>query len=105
MSSSTTASLLGFVVVAAILVLTPGVGTTYLLATVMERGRRAAHLTAVGMIGGAAIHATIALAGAAILLRTVPESLTWIALIGGGLIVFIGLRTLVNAVRGTQSSD
>jgi threonine/homoserine/homoserine lactone efflux protein len=105
MSSSATASILGFVAVAALLVLTPGVGTTYLLATVMERGRRAAHLTAVGMICGAAVHATIAVAGAAVLLRTVPESLTWIALIGGGLIVFIGARGLVRAWTATPREE
>src|SRR4051794_30052337 len=97
--SSTAASVLAFVAVAAVLVLTPGVGTTYLLATVMSRGRRAAYLTAVGMVTGAAVHATVAVLGAAILVRALPQALTWIALVGGGLIVFLGARNLLLVFR------
>jgi len=95
----TSALLSGYLVVTALLVLTPGVGTTFLLSTVLTRGRTAAYRTATGMVTGAAIHATIAAFGAAALIRVAPRATEWIALIGGALVVFLGLRALIVAAR------
>ena len=62
-STPAVASILAFAGVAAVLVLTPGVGTTFLMSTVVDHGRKAGYLTAIGMVVGAAIHATIAAVG------------------------------------------
>lgn len=94
-------SILAFAGVAAVLVLTPGVGTTFLMSTVVDHGRKAGYLTAIGMVIGAAIHATIAAVGTAILLRRFPEALTWIAIVGGTFIAFLGLRGIARAIRTT----
>jgi threonine/homoserine/homoserine lactone efflux protein len=91
------ASILAFAGVAAVLVLTPGVGTTFLMSTVVDHGRRAGYLTAIGMVIGAAVHATVAAAGTAILLRRFPQALTWIAFVGGTFIAVLGLRGIKSA--------
>ena len=66
--------LIAFATVAALLVITPGVGTTFLISTVVGHGRRAGYLTAVGMICGAILHATIAAVGTVILLHRFPRA-------------------------------
>jgi threonine/homoserine/homoserine lactone efflux protein len=98
-SAAAATSIPAFAVVAAILVLTPGVGTTFLLSTVLSHGRRAAYLTAVGMVCGAIIHATIAAVGTAVILHAFPRALTWIAVLGGTFIMLLGIRSLVRAFR------
>lgn len=88
-----------FAIVAAVLVLTPGVGTAYLMSTVIAHGKRAGYLTATGMVLGALIHALAAAIGMAMLLRAFPDSLRWIAIGGGAFIAALGLRGLVRAIR------
>jgi threonine/homoserine/homoserine lactone efflux protein len=88
-----------FAVVAALLVITPGVGTAFLISTVVSHGRRAGYLTALGMVAGAAIHALVAAFGTSALLRIFPGALTWIALLGGAFIVWIGARGIYFALR------
>jgi threonine/homoserine/homoserine lactone efflux protein len=98
------ASILAFAGVAAVFVLTPGVGTTFLMQTVVDHGRKAGYLTAIGMVMGASIHATIAAVGTAILLRRFPEALTWIAVGGGSFIALLGLRGIARAIRPSVSA-
>ena len=88
-----------FAVIATVLVLTPGVGTAYLLSTVIGHGRRAGYLTAAGMVTGAGIHAVIAAAGMAMLLHAFPDALRWVAIGGGLFITGIGARGVVRAIR------
>jgi threonine/homoserine/homoserine lactone efflux protein len=101
---SSLAPIAAFAAVAAVLVLTPGVGTTSLVATVVAHGRRAGYLTALGMVTGAAIYALAAALGTSALLRTFPRALDWIAIGGGLFIVWLGLRGIITAVRPEASS-
>jgi threonine/homoserine/homoserine lactone efflux protein len=103
-TASAATSIPAFAAVAAILVLTPGVGTTFLLSTVLAHGRRAGYLTATGMVLGATIHATIAAVGTAALLHVFPRALSWIALVGGTFIIVLGLRGIVRALEGDGGS-
>jgi threonine/homoserine/homoserine lactone efflux protein len=88
-----------FALVAGMLVLTPGVGTAFLMSTVIAHGRRAGYLTAAGMVAGASIYALSAALGTAALLRAFPQSLRWIAIIGGAFIIWLGLKGIIRAVR------
>jgi threonine/homoserine/homoserine lactone efflux protein len=96
---SSLASVAAFATVAAVLVLTPGVGTTSLVATVISFGRRAGYLTALGMVAGATAYALGAALGTSALMRTFPRALDWIAIGGGGFIVWLGVRGILSAIR------
>jgi threonine/homoserine/homoserine lactone efflux protein len=96
---SSLASILAYSTIAAVLVVTPGVGTASLVATVVSHGRRAGYLTALGMVAGAAIYALIAAFGTSALLRLFPLSLQWIAIGGGAFIVWLGVRGIARALR------
>jgi threonine/homoserine/homoserine lactone efflux protein len=103
--ASAAASITAFAAVAAILVLTPGVGTTFLMSTVLSHGRRAGYLTAVGMVLGAAVHATIAAVGTAVVVHMFPRALTWIALVGGSFIAILGLLGVARAFRAQREDE
>lgn len=81
------------------LVLTPGVGTASLIATVVAHGKRPGYLMAGGMVIGASIYALGAALGTTALLRTFPRALQWIAIGGGAFIIVLGLRGLAGALR------
>jgi threonine/homoserine/homoserine lactone efflux protein len=90
---------LAYAAIAAVLVVTPGVGTASLIATVVAHGRRAGYLTAAGMVAGAAIYAVGAAVGTTALLRAFPRALQWVAIGGGAFIVWLGSRGIVSALR------
>jgi threonine/homoserine/homoserine lactone efflux protein len=92
-------SVSAFAVIATMLVLTPGVGTAYLLSTVIGHGRRAGYRTALGMVLGAGVHAVIAAAGMAVLLHAFPDALRWVAIVGGLFIIWIGARGLIRSFQ------
>jgi threonine/homoserine/homoserine lactone efflux protein len=99
MPGSASSLFFAYLAVTTVLVLTPGVGTTFLVSTVIDRGMRPGYLTALGMVLGAATHALLAAIGTTALLRVFPASLSWIAVIGGGYIIWLGARGITRAVR------
>jgi threonine/homoserine/homoserine lactone efflux protein len=99
-ADSSLASVSAFAVVAAVLVVTPGVGTASLISAVAAHGRRAGYLMAAGMVLGAAIYASVAAVGTTALLRVFPRALELIAIVGGAFVAGLGLRGLVSALRG-----
>ena len=104
MPDSSLTPILAFAVVAALLVLTPGVGTASLVATVIANGRRAGYLLAAGMVAGAALYATGAALGTTALLHTFPGALKAIAIGGGSFIVLLGIKGLIGAWRSPLSA-
>jgi threonine/homoserine/homoserine lactone efflux protein len=102
-TDSSLAPILGFAAIAGLLVITPGVGTASLIATVIENGRRAGYRMAIGMVGGAAIYAVGAAVGTTALLRVFPRALQWIAIAGGAFIIGLGLKAIMSAVRGSRT--
>ena len=98
MPDSSFAPVLAFAAVAAVLVVTPGVGTASLIATVVATGRRAGYLMAIGMVAGATTYALAAAAGTSALLRVFPRALQWIAIGGGAFIVLLGLKGIISAL-------
>lgn len=86
-----------FAAIAAVLVVTPGVGTAFLVSTVISHGRRAGYLAAAGMVLGGIIYALAAAVGTTVLLRAFPRSLDWIAVGGGAFIVWLGAKGIFRA--------
>jgi threonine/homoserine/homoserine lactone efflux protein len=101
---SSLAPIAAFAAVAAILVVTPGVGTASLIATVVAHGRRAGYLMALGMVAGAATYAIGAAAGITALLHAFPQALRWIAIGGGAFIIWLGIRGMFAATRTPVST-
>jgi threonine/homoserine/homoserine lactone efflux protein len=93
-----------FAAVAAVLVITPGVGTASLIAAVATRGRRAGYLMAIGMVLGAGLYALGAAIGTTALLRVFPRALLWIAIVGGCFIIGLGLKGIITALRPTKGA-
>ena len=104
MPDSSLAPILAYLAVTAVLVITPGVGTASLIATVMAHGRKAGYLTAVGMVIGAAVYAIAAATGVSALLRYSPGAVGIIALAGGAFIIWLGLKGIFTAVRSRPRS-
>jgi threonine/homoserine/homoserine lactone efflux protein len=92
-----------FSLLALVLVLTPGAGTAFLTDVVIQRGRRAGQLGAIGIWLGALTHAVAATAGLSLLLRESPRAARVVAIVGGAYIAFLGLRSFVRLARGLAS--
>jgi threonine/homoserine/homoserine lactone efflux protein len=95
---SFSASIAAFSAVAAVLVITPGMGTAFLTSTLLHNGRRAGYFAAVGMNAGALTHAIVAISARATLLRRFPQGLTALALAGGTLLIGLGCFGLYRAI-------
>ena len=96
--------IVAFAIVAALLVLTPGVGTAFLTSTVINHGRRAGYQAALGMVLGGVLYALAAALGTTALIATFPRALTWIAIGGGAFITWLGLRGLLAVLRRRPQS-
>ena len=99
MPDSSLAPIAAFAAVAAVLVLTPGVGTASLTSAVISHGRKAGYLTAIGMVAGAVLYAVAAAVGTSALLSVFPGALRWIALAGGSFIIWLGARGIMSVLR------
>jgi threonine/homoserine/homoserine lactone efflux protein len=94
------AAFLAFVLVAAVVIVTPGQDTALTIRNTLAGGRAAGVRTALGVVSGQAVWALAASAGvAALLVASEPAFLT-LKLLGAAYLVFLGARTLAAAVRG-----
>jgi len=90
---------LAFVSFTSVLVATPGSTTAVVVRNTLEGGRRAGYLTA---LGAAAANTTIAIAcalGLTVLIKVWPGSLQAIRIGGAAFLAWLGLASLVRAVR------
>jgi threonine/homoserine/homoserine lactone efflux protein len=90
-----------FVGVVAVIVVLPGPDMALVLQNGLVRGRRAALETAVGINAGLLIWAVAAALGVAALLHASAPAFTLLKLAGAGYLVWLGLRALRDAWRGT----
>jgi threonine/homoserine/homoserine lactone efflux protein len=91
----------GFVGVVAVIVVLPGPDMALVLQNGLTRGRRAAVETAVGINAGLLVWAVAAALGIAALLHASAPAFTLLKLAGAAYLVFLGLRALGDAWRGT----
>ena len=94
------AGLVAFVGVAVVVVVTPGPDTALTLRNALVGGRRAGVLTAAGVVGGQAVWTLATSAGIAALLVASRPAFTALRYAGAAYLVYLGLRSLLAAVRG-----
>ena len=95
---------LAFIGVVAVIVVVPGPDMALVLQNGLARGRRAAVETALGINAGLLVWAVAAALGVAALLHASAPAFTFLKLAGGAYLVWLGLRALGEAWRGTADS-
>ena len=95
---------LAFVAVAAVVVVLPGPDMALVLQNGLARGRRAAVATALGVNAGLLVWALAAALGVAALLQASAPAFTLLKLAGAAYLVWLGLRALGEAWRGTHAA-
>jgi threonine/homoserine/homoserine lactone efflux protein len=84
-----------YLLIAAVLTVTPGADTLYVLARSLQHGRRAGVVSALGIISGMMVHLTAAIVGLSALLLASAVAFTAVKLVGAAYLVYLGLRTLL----------
>jgi threonine/homoserine/homoserine lactone efflux protein len=93
------AALLAFVLVAAVVIVTPGQDTALTVRNTLAAGRRAGLRTATGVVAGQAVWALAASVGLAALLVASEPAFVALKLAGAAYLVYLGARALIAAVR------
>jgi RhtB (resistance to homoserine/threonine) family protein len=97
------ADLVAFAGVAAVIIVLPGPDMALVLQNGLAHGRRAAVETAVGINAGLVVWALAAALGIAALLHASAPAFTLLKLAGAAYLVWLGLRVLNEARRGTSA--
>ncbi|MEJ8652116.1 LysE family translocator [Streptomyces sp. MS1.AVA.3] len=90
--------LIAFTGVAAGMVAMPGADFAVVVRNALD-SRRAGVATAVGVAGGLLVHTALAVAGLAAVLVAVPTLFGAVQLLGGGYLLYLGVRALAAAFR------
>ena len=96
--------LLAFVVVAALVIVTPGQDTALTIRSTLAGGRRAGVATAVGVAAGQLVWTAAASAGLAALIVASEPVFRAIKLAGAAYLVLLGAQALRDALRGRRSA-
>ena len=92
-----------FVGVSAVVIVTPGQDTALTIRNTLLGGRRSGMLTAAGVSGGQAMWALATSAGVAAVLQASEPAFVAVKLAGAAYLVYLGLQTLVPALRPRES--
>jgi threonine/homoserine/homoserine lactone efflux protein len=93
------AELAGFLVVAAVVICTPGQDTALTIRNALAGGRRSGVATALGVALGQAVWTIAAAVGLVAVLRASQPAFTALRLVGAAYLVYLGLQSLVAAAR------
>jgi len=93
------AELAGFLVVAAVVICTPGQDTALTIRNALAGGRRSGLATALGVASGQAVWTFAAAAGLVAVLRASQPAFTALRLAGAAYLVYLGLQSLLAAAR------
>ena len=93
------AELAGFLVVAAVVICTPGQDTALTIRNALAGGRRGGLATALGVSLGQAVWTIAAAAGLVALLRASQPAFTALRFAGAAYLVYLGLHSLLSAAR------
>lgn len=89
------ASLLGFVAAALVVLLIPGPGVLYIVARSLSQGQRAGLVSVLGLSVGALVHVAAATVGLSAILLTSVAAFGVVKALGAGYLVYLGIRALV----------
>jgi threonine/homoserine/homoserine lactone efflux protein len=92
-----TSLLIQFVIAAAVICVVPGPDQLFIVATAAARGVRAGLAAAFGMATGVMVHTTLAAVGLAAVLRSAPDALLGIRVVGVCYLTFLAVRTFRSA--------
>lgn len=92
--------LIPFLLVVAVLTVTPGPDMALVLRNGVASGPRAAWLTGLGCCTGIAVHASAAVLGLSAILAASATAFTVVKLLGAGYLVYLGAKMLWSARRG-----
>jgi threonine/homoserine/homoserine lactone efflux protein len=95
--------LVAFVGVSLVVIATPGPDTALTIRNTLLGGRRCGVLTAAGVACGQATWAICTAAGLSQLLRASQPAFLALRLVGASYLVYLGVRALIEAVRGDYS--
>ena len=98
------AELAGFLVVAAVVICTPGQDTALTIRNALAGGRRSGLSTAIGVALGQAVWTIAAAAGLVALLRASQPAFTALRFVGAAYLVYLGLQSLLSAARRRAAS-
>lgn len=85
--------------------ISPGPDFVLVTALALGKGRRPALFAAAGIATGVALWVLAAAAGLGTLIETAPEIWEGVRLAGGGLLIYMGARTLSAAIRNADSGS
>jgi threonine/homoserine/homoserine lactone efflux protein len=102
---SVTEALIRFGALAALLTITPGLDTALVLHAVLRHGRRVAVATGAGICTGSFVWGVAAAVGVSALFAASEIAYVVLKLVGGGYLVFLGIRLLVKALKGAPLGE
>ena len=94
--------MLEFLLVSAVVIVTPGQDTALTIRNSLLGGRRGGISTAAGVSSGQALWAMAASVGVAAVLRASEPAFVALRLVGAAYLVFLGVRTIFSAMRGKR---
>ena len=97
-----TTLLLGFIVAALVVLLTPGPGVLYVVARSLHQGIAAGLVSALGLSTGVLVHVAAAVVGLSAILMASATAFTIIKYIGAAYLVYLGLKILFASLAGTN---
>ncbi|MBX9706621.1 MAG: LysE family translocator [Caulobacteraceae bacterium] len=90
--------------VMAVLAVTPGPANLFSIATGMERGRRAVLLAVLGMNAATLVWFGAAALGLGTLVTAFPDAFRWIAIGGAAYVGWLGVTSVLGAIRARASA-
>jgi threonine/homoserine/homoserine lactone efflux protein len=91
-----------FLVSAAMLAVTPGQDTLYVMGRALAQGRKAGIISVAGILSGALIHLFAGAVGLSALLAASPSAFTVVKWAGGAYLIYLGVRMLVGGGKDEE---
>jgi len=94
-----------FTLAALALLLTPGPAVLYIVTTSLHQGVRAGFIAILGLGCGGLVHVAAAAFGLSALLAASAAAYTWIQVLGGRYLIYLGARTLMSRGGSAAAPD